>query len=324
MTSGVFQTSVNETPAPGIAGDFASTNPRHSVVAGPTGLVAGPNGVACGYFGWVDPATGTLVSNSGPGAPSGFCHNAHNALITAYLGSVSLVVPTGFMFADLFDGGDFWATNNGTTTAIPGQKVYVNNATGAVVALGPTGSPPTGGTSTASTISAQTASVTGSIAIVPTGTGPGTNPGVLTVTAVGSGTLFPGGVISGTNVVTGTQIVSQLTGTTGGVGTYLVSIPQTVASTTISETYGLLTVGGTVAAGFLVGDTITGTGVTPGTYITANGTGSGAAGTYIVSPSQTVASTGINSYSATETGWSVANGSFGAPGEAIKITRTAA
>ena len=39
-----FQTAVNAVPAPGIAGDFASTNPRHSVLGGPTGIVAGPNG----------------------------------------------------------------------------------------------------------------------------------------------------------------------------------------------------------------------------------------------------------------------------------------
>lgn len=69
------------------------------------------------------------------------------------------------------------------------------------------------------------ASVTGSIA--------GTT---LTVTAVGSGTLYADNTISGTGVTAGTIILGQLTGTTGGVGTYLVSTSQTVASTTITTT----------------------------------------------------------------------------------------
>lgn len=75
----------------------------------------------------------------------------------------------------------------------------------------------------ASLFTAATASVTASIA--------GTT---MTVTAVGSGTLYPGANVMGTGVVYGTQIVSQLTGTTGGVGTYQVSFSQTVGSTTIT------------------------------------------------------------------------------------------
>ena len=53
-----FQKQVNLTPAPAVAGDFASTNPRASVPAGPGGLVAGLTGVIVGQFAWVDPADG--------------------------------------------------------------------------------------------------------------------------------------------------------------------------------------------------------------------------------------------------------------------------
>lgn len=67
------------------------------------------------------------------------------------------------------------------------------------------------------------ASVTGSIS--------GTT---LSVTVVGSGTLFVGNTISGTGVAAGTAIIAQLSGTTGGVGSYIVSTSQTVASTTIT------------------------------------------------------------------------------------------
>lgn len=57
---------------------------------------------------------------------------------------------------------------------------------------------------------------------------------VMTVSAVGSGTLYVGNTLSGTGVTVGTVILSQLTGTTGGVGTYNVSPSQTVSSTTVT------------------------------------------------------------------------------------------
>jgi hypothetical protein len=57
---------------------------------------------------------------------------------------------------------------------------------------------------------------------------------LLTVSAVGSGTLGIGNTLSGTGVSVGTHIIAQLTGTTGGVGTYTVDISQTVASGTIT------------------------------------------------------------------------------------------
>jgi hypothetical protein len=56
----------------------------------------------------------------------------------------------------------------------------------------------------------------------------------LTVSAVASGSLIKGMVISGTNVFSGSTIVSQLSGTTNGVGTYELSISQTLGSTSMS------------------------------------------------------------------------------------------
>ena len=58
----------------------------------------------------------------------------------------------------------------------------------------------------------------------------------MTVTAITSGPIYPGMVITGTGVTAGTYIVSQLTGTDGSTGTYQVSASQTVASTTITGT----------------------------------------------------------------------------------------
>lgn len=59
---------------------------------------------------------------------------------------------------------------------------------------------------------------------------------VMNVTVVGSGTLYVGNTISGTGVTAGTVIIGQLTGTTGGIGTYQVSVTYAtaVASTTIT------------------------------------------------------------------------------------------
>lgn len=70
--------------------------------------------------------------------------------------------------------------------------------------------------------SASNTTVTGSITTT-----------TLTVTAVSSGTLFVGQIITGTGVTVGTLITAFGTGT-GGTGTYTVSISQTVASTTIT------------------------------------------------------------------------------------------
>jgi len=59
---------------------------------------------------------------------------------------------------------------------------------------------------------------------------------LMTVTVVGSGTLYPGSVLlsSGTGFIKGTMILSQVSGTTGGVGVYTVSQRQTVVSGTIT------------------------------------------------------------------------------------------
>ena len=143
----------------------------------------------------------------------------------------------------------------------------------------------------------------------------------MTVSAVGSGTLYVGGILSGSGVVTGTQILQQISGATGGVGVYEVSIAQTVASTTISETYGLFTAVSALTGAYAIGDILAGTGgggVTAGTQITALGTGTGGLGTYIVQTTQTVTSSTITSSGAVETNWHV--DTFANAGELAKIS----
>jgi hypothetical protein len=133
-----------------------------------------------------------------------------------------------------------------------------------------------------------------------------------------AGSFNPGGTLSGTGVASGTKIVRQLGGTAGGLGTYEVNIgEQTVASTTISETHGVLTVGGTVAGVFEIGGLLSGTGVAAGTHITAFGTGTGGAGTYIVDVNTVVASTAITGTTNIETKYVVLNSAL--PGELMAV-----
>jgi hypothetical protein len=86
----------------------------------------------------------------------------------------------------------------------------------------------------------------------------------MTVTAIATGRVLPYGPLTGTGVSAGTTVYTQLTGSAGTAGTYEVQPPQTVASTTISETnwaslgttfhYGLISNHG---AGYSYGQNIT-------------------------------------------------------------------
>jgi hypothetical protein len=80
----------------------------------------------------------------------------------------------------------------------------------------------------------------------------------LTVTAVTSGFLGVGHVISGTGITAGTTITALGTGT-GGTGTYTVSVSQTASSTTVTAAAGACIWVGTVTASvaYSVGDSAT-------------------------------------------------------------------
>lgn len=69
------------------------------------------------------------------------------------------------------------------------------------------------------TLNFQSASFTASIS--------GTN---LTVTAMTTGTILVNMTITDSGVTTGTRVLSQTSGTTGGVGVYVVSVSQTITS----------------------------------------------------------------------------------------------
>ena len=123
----------------------------------------------------------------------------------------------------------------------------------------------------------------------------------LTVTAITNGTIAAGQSLFGVGVTSETVITALGTGT-GGIGTYTINLSQTITSRQMnSAAVGAivtgaisgttLTVSAVTSGTLYVGQTIQGTGVTALTIITALGTGSGGAGTYTVSTSQTVSST---------------------------------
>lgn len=95
--------------------------------------------------------------------------------------------------------------------------------------------------------------------------------------------------VNGNLSVTGTSTETGNLSAAGALSAY------TAATSTASSISGTtLTIGGTLTGAFFVGQIISGTGVISGTTITALGSGTGGAGTYTVSISQTVSSTAIN------------------------------
>lgn len=142
-----FQTSIQVTQAPFLAGDFTSVNPRHSALSVPGGFVAGPNGLTVGLFAWADTATGTILSNTGLGAPLCFIHRENQAMLNMYLQEFGMTVPAGMGVGSMFSAGDFGAKNAGSGACTRGMKAFANNTNG-TVSFAAAGATVTGSTET--------------------------------------------------------------------------------------------------------------------------------------------------------------------------------
>ena len=159
------------------------------------------------------------------------------------------------------------------------------------------------GVAAGTTITAQLTGTSGGVGVYQVNTAqmvsstqmstPGTT---LTVTAGGG--LAVGQTIAGSGVAPGTTVTALGTGT-GGLGTYTVSVAQTVATTQMSN--GVTTLNVTEGNGLAPGQLITGAGVLTGTQITSAVTGTGGPGTYLVNKAQTVASSQMTVGSGTGT-----------------------
>jgi hypothetical protein len=273
-----FQTFVNNQPPPAVCGDFASMNPRATVVAGPGGLLADTaTPVVVGNFAWA--LNGVAYGVKTALAAIGFVANELQTVITDYLGQSRLVVQGGFPVS-LYSYGDFWAFVQGGAVAV-GATIYADRDTGAPTVF--------------NGAFAGTANQTGSST-------------TMTVTAATAGKLEIGDVLIGSGVDSGLTIVAQLTGTPGGVGTYTVSTNTGFSSTAITTAAenvdtgykaatalaadttatgcslaagtGILTVG-SVTGSVQIGANVSGTGVPANLFIKAQLTGTaGQAGTY--------------------------------------------
>lgn len=153
---------------------------------------------------------------------------------------------------------------------------------------------------------------------------------ILTVSAVASGLIVPGQVITGAGIAAATTVQSQLTGVTGSTGTYQLNNSQTIGSEAMVASGAGLNVTVTSSGTVAIGQTVTGAGVTAGTIVTALGTGSGGNGTYAVNISQTVASESMTllatapvvTYDATAGAFVITSGITGAPSTAAFATGT--
>lgn len=125
-----FQGSVNTFPAIGVAGDFASANPRSSYVGGEAGIVAASAGVTVGNFAWLTGSDLSVANSTGSGVPDGIVHRELNALITTYLAETSLTIQAGQPVA-LFTKGDFYVKAT-VGAAAKGQKAFAKLSDGSV------------------------------------------------------------------------------------------------------------------------------------------------------------------------------------------------
>jgi hypothetical protein len=127
-----FQKIVNYQQAPAVEGDFASANPRRSLIAGEGTLIAGAVAVIVGRFAYALNSNGT-VTNAKPGGASrlAFVHRNQPALNIIWLSESTMAVQPGLEMT-LFAGGDFWCRF--AAGAAVGQKVFVVDADGTAVA----------------------------------------------------------------------------------------------------------------------------------------------------------------------------------------------
>lgn len=186
-----FQSTVNQYPAPGLEGGWASVNEHFSMLIPTTGDPALANFIA-----WRVGPAGQVVARFGFAAPDGSVQNVHPGVANVQIGWVHRYQPVinpgwlqqsgALMYpgqeVDIVDSMDTWMRFAAGATL--GQKVFASYTDGSAIA-GTAGTPPTATGVTAST----------------------TN-GSPNLTAVAGGTLSPGQPISGTGIPAGTYIVS--------------------------------------------------------------------------------------------------------------------
>lgn len=268
-----FQTSIAQYVPLGVEGMRASANPTATVDSGAGGFIADlVNGLNPGRFAWADPSTNSILTNFAPTGnlgqiPDGLVSNELQGFITPFLGGASMSIPPGEMVT-LFARIDMWMRCNNQAAAVnPNMFAYANLFDGSM-----------------------TPGLPGQFLVFPSGSAAAftasfssASPAVMTVSAVASGVLGVGMLVTGPNVPANTRIASFGTGT-GGTGTYNLATALPTFNVQASFATSVMTV--ISANGTLqVGQMISGAGITAGTTITSFGTGTGGPGTYNLSTS---------------------------------------
>lgn len=168
-------------------------------------------GATPGQLVYADSATGAAIAANAGSSPT-----SESATASAgFTGTGTLVNASAVLTIAAVTNGILSVGDTVTGVQIPANTTILNQLTGTP-----------GGIGTYTMSNPASATVAAPEAITSTST-------VLNVTAVASGTIEPGDTISGTGVTAGTTIVSQIGGTSGGIGTYRISVAQNFAPTTV-------------------------------------------------------------------------------------------
>lgn len=263
----------------------------------------GTTATATGQKAYANNATGK-VSFAGTGTPpTSASVTGSIAANTTDTGSIAVNSLTGSI-----SGTTLTVSAIATGALFPGQTL--SNTTSSIVPGTTIVSQLTGTTGSTGTYQVSVSQTVNSGTI--TGSG-----GTFTVAGTITGTFAVGQTLTGSGVTAGQTILAKISGT-GGAGTYAVSIAQTVAAEAITASGGTMTVSAVSSGTLFLNDTVTGAGVTAGTYISGFLTGTGGTGTYLVSIGQTVGSESLTVVAGTETKFYAM--SAGAPGELVKMS----
>lgn len=159
-----FQSTVNRVNTFGLPGDLANGQVPHYTATTPR--VAANETIYTGDFVWVTDANGVATcAKAGTGKPSGIVQRVLDVPAYNIKSEGSLQVPAG-RTAQVINWGDVFVKT--TDSATVGNKIFVNNTTGAIT-NGAAGASVSGATETDFTIVSlanNAASATGSIVIV--------------------------------------------------------------------------------------------------------------------------------------------------------------
>ena len=134
---------------------------------------------------------------------------------------------------------------------------------------------------------------------------PSTN---LVITAV-TGLISIGDVVTATGISGTATITAFVSGTMGGAGTYTINKTNTCSSASATSTSLVMDVTGVTSGTLVIGQQITGSSVTAGTFVTALGTGTGGTGTYVTTQQNGVASETLTAVMPVVT-WDSVSGAF--------------